>query len=265
MVLIPFDSSLYAQRSVLAQTVGKEMIARLAWMTLQPQVILDVGCATGELTRQLQDHFPTAKVMGIDIAESMLAYAQANHSDIVAWVCSDGASLPLPDRSVNFIYANFLLPWHRDVKRLLREWRRVLQPEGLLILSALGPDTLQEVKRFLLPEEMPHCVDMHDVGDMLLSEGWSDPVLDVDHYTLAYSSQKQYMDELQAAQLWFPQDTAQALERLKALTPDEEGHWLATFEVIYAHAFAPPAAEQAMTKEGVTKIPLSLVRNQLLK
>ena len=80
------------------------------------------------------------------------------------------------------------------------EFRRVLRPGGWLLCSTFGPDTLTELRQsWAAVDDDPHVnvfIDMHDVGDRLLSAGFRDPMLDVEHYDLRYSDPKVLMREL---------------------------------------------------------------------
>ncbi len=131
------------------------------------QCVLDLGCGTGYFTPQLQKKFPQAQIVAVDIAEGMLQFAKQkwgqshlmennmvpsncailNDSDpIFAWVCSDAEQLPFANASVDVIYSNFALQWCTNLPKLFKELRRVLNPEGELIFTTLGPATLHELK-----------------------------------------------------------------------------------------------------------------------
>ncbi|TAK75366.1 MAG: methyltransferase domain-containing protein, partial [Gammaproteobacteria bacterium] len=186
----------YDLTSAVAKEAGQEMLTRLDWMTLQPKTIVDIGCGTGGLSLQLQERYPEAKVIAIDITESMLRQAKSP----LTRLCADAVALPLKSQSVDLLFANFLLPWcHTDIKKVLQEWRRVLRVEGLLMLTALGPDTLREWRGVLNEADTPPLIDMHDIGDVLMEAGFSDPVLDVDYYTTTYREVNQLLYELKAS------------------------------------------------------------------
>jgi malonyl-CoA O-methyltransferase len=91
------------------------------------------------------------------------------------------------------------LPWVSDVESMLREWRRVLRPDGLLVFTSLGPDTLQAWRIYLGDYTIPNFIDMHEIGDMLTRARFSDPVMDVEYYTLTYSEPSTLLSELQAS------------------------------------------------------------------
>ena len=203
----------------------------------------------------------SANVIALDRSQSMLQYALAESTSCKP-LCADAEQLPLRHQSVDLIFANFLLPWQEDIQSLLREWRRVLRPDGLLMLTAFGPDTMQECKAWEPSTTIPYCMDMHDVGDSLLKEGFADPVLDVNYYTLTYRNKKKLITELMHSGMLAELEEAYHLEQ--KMTEAEEGVWSITYEMIYAHAFAPTAKEQVAATDGVVKIPLSQLRQQLI-
>lgn len=249
----------YDECAVLAREAGEEMLARLDWMTLQPKVIVDAGCGTGELSARLQARYPSATVFAIDSSPEMIAHAKDTHGT-PTYHCQAAETLPLADHSVDLLFANFLVPWHADVTLLLKEWRRVLREEGLLMLTALGPDTLKEGQGVWRDAVLPRLADMHDVGDGLVQAGFIDPVLDVNHYTLIYKNPEKLVHELGASgMLASPAENA-----LKTPPPTEEGRWPVTYEVIYAHAFVPALKEEiSPSEDGMVRIPLAHLRQRM--
>lgn len=145
----------YAEFAVIAEEAALQMCSRLELVILQPTVILEMGCGAGEETKNLKTRYPNAHIVGGSEGE-----------------------LPLKEYTVDLIFANFLLPWCVDFKRVLQEWRRVLKPDGLLIFTSLGPDTLSELDGKV---DRALFMDMHDVGDHLIEAGFLDPVLEVEH------------------------------------------------------------------------------------
>jgi malonyl-CoA O-methyltransferase len=103
---------------------------------------------------------------------------------------ADAVALPLQPGSIDLVFANMLLPWIDDLGRLFPEINRVLRKDGLFVFSALGPDSLRELRQAWAEvdsgEHVNAFMDMHDVGDALLAGGMREPVLDVDYLTVAY-------------------------------------------------------------------------------
>lgn len=229
-------------------------------MTLKPRVVLDLGCGTGAWSSRLQVRYPDAAVLALDASEQMIAYTK-QHAPKALCICADAGKLPLANQSVDLIFANLLLPWYEDMKSLLHECYRILRPDGLIIFTALGPDTLNEWKDILPPDAAPALIDIHDIGDLMLQLKFADPVLDVDRYTVTYRELGLLFKELQSSGM-----LAANMEEinLSEIPPNEEGVWAVTYEVIFAHAFAPASSDEvSASADGVARIPLAHLRRRL--
>lgn len=245
----------YAQCAVVAREAGEGMLERLAWMTRQPQVILDVGCGVGETASILQERYPEATVIAIDMASSMLESAPP----ALQRVCASAQCLPLPDQTVDILFANFILPWQSDLPGTLREWKRVLRPDGILIFTVLGPDSFKEWTEALSAAQIPWQIDMHEVGDLLIEAGFADPVLDIDYCITSYRDPAQFVAELVASGI------CHSSIDVSMLPVAQDGCWETTYEIVYAHAFAPAPQDTYTAKDGVARIPLSHLRTKLNK
>jgi len=255
----------FQQASSLAREGGEELLSRLEWLTIKPQRVVDMGCGIGEMAWRLQARYPEASIIALDSDAARLQHGKqdsqsffSTHKDkpVPAYLCADSANLPFSNHSVDLIFANLLLPWCEDFNRLLKEWRRVLAPHGVLLLTALGPDTLQSVSQTFALPLIPQLLDMHDVGDMLMKHGFAEPVLDVNYYTLAYREKKTCFHELQASEMCLPASAAlcssQTNENVEAL-----------FEVVFAHAFAPEESKTfSASADGDVRVPLSKIQRE---
>lgn len=211
---------------------------------IKPAVIVDAGCGAGELAAGLAQRFPDAKVYAVDVSEKMLRHAE----QCSAIICrqEDAANLSLPDHSVDLLCANFLLPWSADANACLREWRRVLTQNGLLMVSVLGSKTLRDIAPDAL---LPALIDMHDLGDALVAAGFADPVMDTYELTVRYRELARMQHELHAAGF-----VARHVE-----LPEMNLHVM--FEVVHGHAFAPlKTAEFKSDADGLVRIPVDHLR-----
>lgn len=257
MTWSPLD---YASAAVISREASEELFSRLDWMSITPRVVVDMGCGTGEMSSRLQARYTDAIVIALDLSERMIQHAK-HQTPTLSCVCGDAGALPLADQSVDLIFANQLVPWHADVKKLLHEWRRVLRPDGVVMLTALGPDTLKEWRELLHQAITPDLMDMHDIGDLMVHEKFADPVLDINHYTLTYRDQQQLFKELHASGI-LNSTPAQSLTNTLART--DKGTWSVTYEVVFAHAFVPPQSDEvSASSDGIVRIPLSRLRQRL--
>lgn len=110
-------------------------IQQLLGRSLRPgDVVVDVGCGTGWLAAGLRRARPDVTVVGSDLSTGMLSRARlAGGRPLVQ---ADATVLPLAAASVDVIVCRGVLHHLPEVVRALREWRRVLRPDGAVVLSS---------------------------------------------------------------------------------------------------------------------------------
>lgn len=108
------------------------------------EAALDVGVGTGDLAFDLlAASDPTARVVGVDLSEGMLAAvrARAARSPLGARFEARGAdaqALPFADASFDRVTAGFAVRNFGDLDAGLREMRRVLRPTGRAVILELS-------------------------------------------------------------------------------------------------------------------------------
>lgn len=101
--------------------------------------VLDAACGSGYGSAMLAE--TAGSVIGIDISREAVGYARSNYAAAAAagaeidFSEGDCLALPLNDHSVDVAVAFEIVEHIRDAAGFLRELRRVLRPDGLLILS----------------------------------------------------------------------------------------------------------------------------------
>jgi len=113
-----------------------------------PQRVIDLGSGTGYFSEQLQQRFPQAQLISLDLAEGMLRYAR-EHRPLKQghYLCGDAESLPLADSCTDLIFSSLAIQWCGDYPRLFAEIARVLKPGGYFLFATLGPQTLHELRQ----------------------------------------------------------------------------------------------------------------------
>ena len=94
--------------------------------------VLDVGCGIGQTLAAL-DLPRTVEAHGVDIDGEAIAFGSARFPNLKLKT-SAGESLPYDAGYFDFLYCRVSLPY-MHIPRALREFRRVLQPNGHLWLS----------------------------------------------------------------------------------------------------------------------------------
>ena len=99
--------------------------------------VLDVGCGTGELTRQLARRFPAATVVGVDFTAAMLREAarrgRGSPSRPAGYGRGTALRLPFADATFDLVTNAFLVRNLVDLPAAFAEMRRVLRPGGALL------------------------------------------------------------------------------------------------------------------------------------
>jgi malonyl-CoA O-methyltransferase len=137
----------------------------------------------------------------------------------------------IPDNSVDLVFSDLLLQDLADPKHFLQECWRVLREGGLIAFSYLGPDTGKELRSLSMLElkNLLSPWDMHDMGDALLAERFSDPVMDMEYLTLDYEKPELMLADVGALKL---------VHSAPPLTPEMNGlPKKLTLEVVYGHAW----------------------------
>jgi ubiquinone/menaquinone biosynthesis C-methylase UbiE len=102
-------------------------------------VVLDAGCRDGAWPARLTTRF-RCRVIGVDIARRRLQEARDEHA--LAVCEADVAALPAATGSVDFVWCREVLSLVTDPGSCLREYRRVLRPDGAVISWEAYPTTL---------------------------------------------------------------------------------------------------------------------------
>lgn len=249
----------YDAAAVLQREVATRLDERLDLMRLAPARILDLGSGTGFAADLLRRRFKGATRIALDLAPAMLRQERGARGRLQRWlsprhdfVCADMHALPIQTASVDMIWSSLALQWADDPLTVFAECRRILRPEGLLLFSSFGPDTLLELSRaFARLDAAPHTnrfTDMHDLGDTLMATGFAAPVMETERLVLTYTDLKAVLQDLKsigANTVTTRTQTGlmgrarwQALQAAYAQFQQADGRLPATFEVVYGHAWA---------------------------
>ena len=273
----------YDENAFLQREIANRLFERLDYIKLNPARVLDLGSGTGYATRKLRDRYVNADIVSLDLAPPMLQFAKRQlpqtpvltrllkaftSSAATDFICADAESLPLANESLDLALSSLTLQWCNPEK-VAKEVSRVLRPNGLFMFTTFGPDTLKELRQaFRSVDDKPHVndfVDMHDIGDILVQAGFSDPVMDQETITLTYADLKAMLRELKGIGAhnvlpgretglmgktrWQKLQTAYEKFRVDERLP-------ATYEVVYGHAWKPAFANRK-TVDGEQAIGLA--------
>jgi NADH dehydrogenase [ubiquinone] 1 alpha subcomplex assembly factor 5 len=176
------------------------------------------------------------------------------------------------------VLSNLDLHWTNDLPGALLQLRQALRPDGLLLASLFGGETLAELSRALLEAELAEeggvsprvspFADLRDLGHLLQRAGFALPVVDSDAIEVTYPDALALMRDLRAMG-----ETNAAAERRRGFTrratlaraaalyrerfarPD--GRISARFEIVTLTAWAPHAAQPQPLRPGSARFRLA--------
>lgn len=107
-----------------------EVIAPL----LAGKVVMDIASGSGYGTKILAE--TAERVYGVDVFKPAVEYAKQNYgADNIIYKVGDGVKIPLEDDMVDVVVSLETIEHIEDYEQFMREVKRVLKPDGLLVLS----------------------------------------------------------------------------------------------------------------------------------
>jgi ubiquinone/menaquinone biosynthesis C-methylase UbiE len=99
--------------------------------------VLDAGCGSGSMTRQIAAAESGANIVGVDRQEPYLDFArrkaESENLTNVTFAKGDVRALPFPDATFDIVWHKYLLQWVGDPQAAMTEFARVTKPGGLIV------------------------------------------------------------------------------------------------------------------------------------
>ena len=230
----------------LAQEVAKIMSERLGFLRLAPECILNLGAGTLQDAALLNTLFPKAHLVQQDPSFANLHYGKARGRSVATPICADPHALPILAKSLAMVWSNFFLHHAQNLSPLVQEIARVLKDEGLFFFSLIGKGSFSELEASFA-DEYAHIADfpdLHNVGDLLMQEGFENPVLEVERITLTYPDLATLFTDLRSVVFSHPKQrkTLTGKHRWQAMctayeAQRQEGQLPVSLEIILGHAW----------------------------
>ncbi len=97
----------------------------------------DIGAGTGFITEGLMEH--QVNVYAVDQSQQMLDLLQEKlcSKGSITCIAADGSSIPIPDRRMDYVFANMYLHHTESPLAAIKEMYRILTPGGKLVITDL--------------------------------------------------------------------------------------------------------------------------------
>ena len=234
------------------------MAERLVLFRQRPQHVANWGAHVGASAKALAEACPKARVVDVEsdawVARRKVLRRKSAWWSPQRWSASRSTlgEDEIADGSVELLWSNMALHGCADIEAQLARWRQCIANDGFLMFSTLGPGTLAGLRdlyrRCDWPTPMAPLVDMHDLGDILVQSGFSDPVMDQEQLTLTWSCARDMLAELRTLGANVDPERFQGLrtprwrDELERAADDlrgADGRVHMNFELVYGHAFCP--------------------------
>lgn len=259
---------------LFAETADR-LADRLEDITRDFPITLELGCHGGELARVLQGRGRIQTLIQSDLSPAMARRAAGAGEWALA---ADEEALPFHEKTFDAVLSNLSLHWVNDLPGALLQIRRCLKPDGLLLVSMLGGETLKELRDCLAEAEISRedglsprvspFADVRDVGSLLQRAGFALPVVDSEEITVSYASPLKLMADLRgmgesnAVELRrktvMRRDTLMTAATLyQEKYGDADGRVPATFQVLTLTGWSPHESQQKPLRPGSAKTRLA--------
>ena len=260
-------SQRYADFAFLKDAAAIRLADRLELMRRHFDLCLDIGAHDGRLAQHFARLGKIGHMIHTDPADGF-ALASKQHGSGVVHALGD---LPYKPESFDAMFSCLSLHWVDDLPGLMMQVRRLLKPDGLLLVSLLGGNSLAELKQALAEAEQditgglsPRCApmaDIRDIGGLMSRAGLALPVADSDRLTVNYPHMFKLMEDLRGMG-----EQNAMLARLKTPTRRRvfmraaeiylqrfaraDGQIPASFEIVTVTGWAPHESQQKPLRSG---------------
>lgn len=106
--------------------------------------ILEIGCGTGILTRDVRTLFPDAEIIATDIAPEMVAIAGRGGDVGAHFLVMDGEAPAFDGPWFDLIVSSLAFQWFLDLPRALDRLYALLRPGGSLMFATMAQRSFHE-------------------------------------------------------------------------------------------------------------------------
>jgi trans-aconitate methyltransferase len=122
-----WNAELYDNKHAFVSQYGESVLELLD--VKSGERILDLGCGTGDLAKQIQEH--GAEVIGIDASPEMIAKAKVKYPELDFSV-ANATSFHF-DEAFDAVFTNAVLHWIHDADGVIKSVYDVLKPGGRFV------------------------------------------------------------------------------------------------------------------------------------
>jgi malonyl-CoA O-methyltransferase len=238
----------------LLQEFGERLSEHLMGVKIAPKRVLALGPGPDRWFKTLREQYKQAHLIAASPNEKQLTSGRSRWFwQRQAGVALYPEALPFSEQRFGLVLINLIGSEPAQLKTMLSEAARVLEPGGLFCASFFGPGTFAEfAQAWSETDASPHVLpfaDMHDVGDLLARSGFGDIVVDAERLNLTYANPQAAIKEARTLGIGNIHPLrARGLtgrgrwQRFVDSCPSAAGRTPVTLELVYVHAWKNTSA-----------------------
>ena len=161
---VPFVTNLFRNRIKIAIELAE---------IKDTSTLIDIGCASGYLLKQIRKLNKLCTCFGIDHRIPIHAGRLENCGIILA----DAKKIPFPDQYFNKVFVLDILGYIKEVDITINEIERVLKPNGMVIVSSTTESWFYKFCRYLWIRKLsvegyPHLQNIYEIEKKFESKGF---------------------------------------------------------------------------------------------
>ncbi len=260
------------EHDFLLERVAEDFAERLQVMKRTFPSAVNIGAHHGLLSRRLCGLAGIETIVDCGNVPGLLQQCDGLR------VLGDEEALPFANEAFDFAFSGLSFHFVNDLPGTLAQICRLLKPDGLLMASLLGGQTLMELREAWLAAEgeidggvsprVAPFADLRDLGGLLQRAGFALPVVDTDVVQVTYGSALNLMREIKAMGASNPLVMRRRVPVARELLvracaiyeerfADSDGRVPATFEIMTLTAWAPHDSQQKPLRPGSAKMRLA--------
>ena len=121
------------------------------------KIVLEIGCGTGNGSKLIKKYFQTNKLYASDLDERMINIAKRkNTDDSITFEVQDATNLKYQNNSFDAVFDLGVIHHIPNWKNCLKELKRVLKPNGQIIIEDLSIETFSTPFGKLMKKILKH-------------------------------------------------------------------------------------------------------------
>ncbi|MBV9576813.1 MAG: methyltransferase domain-containing protein [Gammaproteobacteria bacterium] len=153
----------YDEHNHLQNITGTKLIKLISHQSNQIKNLIDLGCGTGVVTKQLAESLNYKNLYAIDIAEKALAITKINLREMGAHIYQENFdNLNTFNQTFDLVFANMSLQWSQDLFSTLSHITTKMNSQGIMAISLPLPGTFNELQNVYACNPLTEVIIIQD-------------------------------------------------------------------------------------------------------